>query len=64
MGTVHVRRCHQLAASAAATAEAATWPSAQVSGNGRRRPFVTFQRENKVSVTKPQNFESSFDIFV
>jgi len=43
--TVHTRCCHWLATSAAFTAKAVTWSTAQASRNGRRRPLVTLRKE-------------------
>jgi len=39
-----------LATSAAFSAKAATWPTAQASGDGRRRPLVTLLEEYKKRV--------------
>jgi len=47
-GTLHARCCHQLVTSAAFTAKIAAWPTAQASGNGRRRPLVTRRKEYRV----------------
>jgi len=43
--TIHTRCCHFLDASATFTAKAAACSTAQASGEGRRRPFMTVQKE-------------------
>ena len=47
--TIHARRCHWLATSAASTAKATAWPTA-IKWRGGRRPLVALQREYKVIV--------------
>jgi len=43
--TVHARCCNnRLATSAAFPAKATAWPTAQASGNGRRRPVVPLEK--------------------
>jgi len=57
---LHERCWHWLTTSAAFTANLAAWPTAQVSGNGGRRPLVTGQREqSEYNETDPEQHNVS-----
>ena len=53
-GTVHARRCHWFATSAAFTAKGAAWSRARASGDGRRRSFWTLRGVQKYSINETE----------
>jgi len=60
--TVHARCCRWLVISAAFTAKATSWPKAQASGNGVRRPLVALWRSTETDYK--QNWTELFELFL